>query len=1647
MTWLDRFTVAAEALKTSIGAAVDLASAPFDQDEESFAQIIGDLGQMTIGGANAVAQAGVGLAGGALWAADKASENLVLEPLSTAATAAALPFSPTSTISGWGQTWSKAHEIAQTRSFGQSVVVGVSGTDVLDNAEIERMKQGFLFNAVSGTIDAAANIFADPTIVLGKGATAVKVVRKGFGAGFRASDPWLVRQIAKRTSLGVGDIDPYDYSKSKAVDEFLNWTDSKSGRQIGNHAAVAASPYRSVLAGLFQDADTETKRLIVAVGYGSKKALGELAMRRDDLAMRVARADNQVNFALQYEVSRGWRDKMPMPAIRRPKGAGEPPSEQLPLFDIGAFPKGTPGVKGSGSAGGSVGAKISEPLPVRGVPTSGAAGKGYDYPGVSGNFPKTVEGQYFIAPKTAKEGGPYWMQGPVDADSVREMIPYFNAEAKRKSAEKWEQLTIPGLPKKDSQWKAASSWRQHDTTLGQTVDDWNEQMSMRIMPWDRQATKWFLSYQKELSQKTGKELDLLNAAVGSGGEGRGIWGSMTNQVISGDKQLRKADKTLAYDWETRSGVAERIIQPKAYGLPVRVIQGVPFHVARSFSEKRPPSWIDPNRGDSHAAFAAYLNSADIFDAPTKDTLMRRYLSAYEPTDKRELLARTEATAIRNMAKKYGLSDDAAAEIAARSVGERNSVITQLRKNKSNSYAADAAVTKSNSPFEDFPVDDDLIPVTSPILETQEVNSIPLLDLEKYDRAFRANAETLGAFDRTSASIADFMDKAYDVLNPLWSFSVLMRLGYTVRTLTDDMLRIWASLGSMSIMGNISAGVRNMTSGGALKQRARNVKTGLQRTAIGALAAASPKDVAAALRSQVDDMGRDIGSVTSISDLGWTYRGRQIAGPYEGRGDTYRQVVGGSYEALARTSGEIIEKLRSDYAHWDVKNPDDADHLDSWVYAVNNQIAKSAVGRRFLQGQTGEQVERWLRTSAEGQQVRKKIGTFGRDPQRLAGLVQATVDQYVPLLRDSADPMALRRLALQGKLDRKTLEEVFPNVGDRPQVHGPTVDLNLHRGALHQFMDSVVSNGFKWLSQIPSDKLMRHPTFRSLYQDSVRKQYDSIARQLGDEVLITGDDIAAMEHGARESALRGVNNLLYDVSTKSNAAHAARFVTSFFSAWEDSITKWSRLAMDKPQLLFIGSKLYDAPNEMNLGSSLDESGNRVPRIQVVDSQGKPISVEDSTVDDESRIVARLPKWLIKAIPGAEEFGSVAIPKSSLNLILQGNPWWLPGAGPLAQVAVSEIAKRQPTIKNVYDWAIPYGSSDVSDVMLPGWLKQMIKGNTGVDDPAYAAIYLQIAQTEEMRVRTGTRTRPSPTDFEKEIKRRTDAAFKIRSYTRFFAPFTADLQSPYQFYIDQYRQLADASGPDADEMFYERYGEDLYMFTTALSKNNVGLRASENAYRAGKEYKDLIAAHPEYGALIVGTDANTGAFNQYVHEAQFNEQISPGSTKTFREKRSPIESLADNDKSVGWLQYKRFMGLVKNMENTGSYSDPQIAAARKAVVEFIGESHANWLADFQESDRAAMPRRIEVFRELSANPKLVNNPMRTDLRVLSQYITVRDQFLAQLAALKASGRPHTLEAEVNAPIAKAWDLFKRQVSESDTKFGDLYWRYLDNDELQI
>ena len=1180
---------------------------------------------------------------------------------------------------------------------------------------------------------------------------------------------------------------------------------------------------------------------------------------------------------------------------------------------------------------------------------------------------------------------------------------------------------------------------------------------------------------KDLKEKTAFQ-KAVTAAVGEHEKASGIEGQMINLAPKAG-MAKKAERLLAYDRNSFSQWNEAMFT-KPFAPAVKIISWPGFKLAHQFTDKRPPSWIDPNRKEASAALWAYMRTSKIFDEAEMQGHIDQYYNALDISSRRNVIERIESTAIEKMARKAGLTVDQAKAIAKESLGRRNKIVASYHANRPNVEQRIYGVVGHT--------DEDGNILRLPAFETQEVNSIPLLDLEAYNRLFSKHASLLKAFGWSSGGIGtrQFVSDSLEVLLSVWSAANLLRAGYTIRNITDDTLRALASLGSLDLVGRLSAGVKNGL--GNVPARVHNAGTRLVAygDAIGIKRSmekqgATPAEISKALALRVDQMGRDLHSLKLQSNDGFILDGHDYSAPYAGRAGTYHRVVGSNFDNIANTTRSLLAEFRNNHKQWETLKPGEDGHLDAWLHVINNQIGQSEIGKKFLEGMNAEEVKTWLRGTGEGRAALRKLGKHGKDVDGVVGRAQAITDYVVPLMRDMPDPFLLRKMAADGSVTRQDLESLFPDVDLRPVVHGPTVDFNLSTGMVFDKLNAIVDQGFKWFGSIPTDKLVRHPVFRSMYIGNVRRLHDNLKRQQGIEKF-TDVDFARIEHAAREMSLKQLNGLLFDGSVKSSIAHKLRFMTGFFSAWEDSITKWAHIAYDKPEIFVNGMKLWNAPNQMNLGSTEDPVTKlRVPRWNVLKYNEETGEYDDFegewdpwNINDRDVVIqARLPEWLRKFIPFAtEDDGSVNIAKSSLNLSLQGDPWWLPGAGPITNMAVGQYSLDHPTsLKQVYDWAIPFGAEeDVLYGLLPAWSRRLWDSGESITDGTRAQTFINITQTQTMKAKLGMRSLPkTQAEFYKEIEERTDQFFKLRAFTSFFSPVAMQYNSPFKPYIDFYRQLkAQESSVDvqkelalresqpghwvpvtADEQFLEKYGEDFYAFVTSISKNNLGQPASAEVWdRMPEVQKHLDEDKPELAALALGKIEDT-KFNQYVYDAQFRKTIGgPGSAKTIREHQSPDEAIKANQIRLGWTKFTKMMDQIDGLQFDAGVDPEYIDKLRAAAGKFYAMKFPEWAKEYYEFDAEKMPRRIADFqRFLSENQREVQS--RPDLMALSSYMVQRENFLDKLAARKANGGDGTLKAKSNEDLAQAWKNTQVGLAESNTIFGRVFWRYLSNDRLQL
>jgi hypothetical protein len=1171
--------------------------------------------------------------------------------------------------------------------------------------------------------------------------------------------------------------------------------------------------------------------------------------------------------------------------------------------------------------------------------------------------------------------------------------------------------------------------------------------------------------------------DIMNAVLGEHEGASGLLYTAVDQVPK-MKHTRIADRRIAYDTgdvkeylnsAVRPQAVQRIIQSQPFGTPIRLITSFPFKVAQGFTNKRPPSWVDPQRGDSSAGVVAYMKHSKVFTPNEVNMFTSDYLEALSTDRRRQLVHQIEATAIERIAQKHGINREHSKLLAMAAQGKRNNVMTQLKGTDGRYF-----------------LDDDGNIVRWPLFETQEVNSFPLLDLQEFNRVAGKHRESLIASSYYSATA--FIDNAFTAFNGIWSSAQLLRIGYGMRNVTESTLRLSATLGgswiALAAADGLKAGI-----GGNLATRGKNIgrrlgfagKTMARTAALPTPLMTMQKLKDSTLRD-VDKLGRDRGSVRTLDSLGFEYHGAQHETQYHGKAGGYKVLAGSSFHNLSGARDDFLKILRKTFNSNEIINPADRGHLEAWAHIANNVIGKSELARKFFEGNDYAQVYRWLTRDPYGQNVLKKVGGEGIHARAIVGESMSVVDNYVPLV-NGPNPNILREKALAGELTAKDLEEYFPNQATRPQLWNPVINLNLRQGDAYRALEWLTSRAFKYIAQMPEDKLIRNPAFRQMYVGNIRQLQNNLERQVGQGNL-TNLDIQRIDHAAREKSLRQLKALLYDGDTTSNIAHRFRMVMGFMPAWEDSIRKWGRIITENPSALISGGKLWNAPNEMSLGETWDpnafdeETGKRgafVPRFQVVrevkDKDGNgtgkfeksPVNYDIFSWNDDSKIIVRIPKAIADRIPGSrsDEYAQSGprddvwtIDKDSMNLILQGDEWWLPSAGPLTQLGVSEIAYAFPTkLTDVYRWAIPFGqvSRNPIKALMPATYKRIYESGESVSDDSYAYIYMNNLQTEITRMRLHERNALPLDQLMKEVEDRTQKQFYLRAFVNFFMPFSAENSSPYQYYIDKYRELrtqysgmVDANNRpvDVDEMFRQRYGDDFYMFTTSLSKNNTGLPASKRAYELSEQNRDLISKDPEM-ARIYMSDLDDATFDQYVYGAQFEQEFGIGEIWTAREKRSPAEAIKETNRKLGWAHYTKVNDYLMSLEDQNPDMAEFVDFARARFGEMIAKGNPDFAEDYFKSDPEKVPSRIAKMKQLASDPALQG---RSEIRQLVRYLYARDRFIQVLDAQEAAGGPKTLRAKDNDKLADLWKSTQLELARGDTLFGRLYWRFLSNDMLQ-
>ena len=1134
--------------------------------------------------------------------------------------------------------------------------------------------------------------------------------------------------------------------------------------------------------------------------------------------------------------------------------------------------------------------------------------------------------------------------------------------------------------------------------------------------------------------------------------------------------------------------------------------GIPIKLAHTYSNIRPTPYIDIHSQQSYKELEATLADTKLISKEERDYMVNRYLKA--GTEERSMiLSGIEQRAVNIMAEKAGLSPELARDLYSEFAKRRGQVQEAARQGRQYSTAR---MEDPNAPGMTVNVaavlPDGSRLVQHPLLETQLANSHVMMDFSTMEKAIKAHGarwERLRKYTIDS-KLADkwYQNKGVvDDLNTIWKFTQLLRLGYGPRALADDFLGQVARFGASMHVANTVSGTKDManrwmrarwTSDAtemsrdliASNQKAIEELNLLQRTTSDDMVRvrAAGGDVTAH-ETMLDDVQAEIEKIReetfyaqafaeSGGKKGFEAGGQYFDAPLGGaRGSMYEDLLAGDRNVgnmMSRQADWYLKRMRR--GDWQVieATGDGAEHLAAWGRSINQQIAQSGVGRQALMGKSASEIADWMRYTPEGVAYRKDINLKNIGDYELAERIKAHVDHVM-------DPNvpgmnAMRQAALDGRLDLDELAELVP-IQHRPSVNGQMWEYASGKDGVSQLIDKSMTAWYKWMNNVPAQKLLRNPLFNTQYKAHVFEQMQILRKQ-----GVTHIDEALrqqIQETARKSAIQEVKRFTFNMDHETKMAYALRNFGAFFGAQQESWNRWARIISEKPDVLARVGQVYGAPSRA--GMTVDGDGNTVDAAGFVTD---PVTGEKKLVPyKDRRILVQVPEYLggkkLNKFLGLDENSKFVIPMSTAEIVLNHGDGALPvGVGPYIQVPVNSApfgwgAKDNP---DTADWArklgvLPFGPQEsVWDFVNPNTGKKL---NESIDDfssTKQRTLYYAM-QVENWKYENGLRA-DEPTW--EELSDRADRWAIARTAFAFGLPISVNAQDPYQFFRDEYQRMAALDRESADEKFYEKYGDSFYNFAKSMSKNQSGLRPTKEAVQMSQYYKDLISkVGTEYAGLVVG-DEGEGVYSEGAYYYMKTHGGSAGDNTPMIKGLSAEEAFTKAQEARGWMQYNKLMEETRaklydagfiSFEDPGAEALSDEAKANKLMLTSRYNPdgtlnkyyNADWAAKFNTLQKDKYDQTARDLESLVSDPELMakafdekgNAGIRSEIAVLGEYLTQRRNMTLALNLRDQAGGSIDINAKVNSDLKASWSLFVMGLLEKNTKFGRLFDRYFPTD----
>lgn len=1027
-----------------------------------------------------------------------------------------------------------------------------------------------------------------------------------------------------------------------------------------------------------------------------------------------------------------------------------------------------------------------------------------------------------------------------------------------------------------------------------------------------------------------------------------------------------------------------------------------------------------------------------FTVERKNALFNEYVAATNAAERANAFQKIEQELFDTVAKQFGFDENdirQAWQLFSGGRAKAHNIIRERAYTGATKTLPDGRVVPVGSKATPILGSEDLkYIVPLPLNETQLVKQLPVLDIDtmyaalnRLTRARRSDAA--GVYYRGKAGTTDLIDG----LDSLIKFEVLARIGYPVRNVSEGIMRILTTTGPMAIVAGLKESSRklitNRFSGASLDDIYKwsdEVKLQTHRDELHAMRDLS--DDPELIDSQIKEIDGMLDGTIKVQD-------KFGLGLREIDGITYEDALGTTPERAEFIKNKFIaESAKIVDAHLSnsrnklnnvfettgdfvVIKGDDPNWSQAYERVVNRQVRNSKITQILLQNKPREQLideaEYFLLRTKDGRDILRVLG-MGRDARSIAEANMDNIDELFPAFATN-----LKEIAKTRKITADDIKKTFgTDTLNYPAVNAAQVGAANGTHQAVRFFSSIRDKFYKNFGELPESNLVRHPMFVDLY----RKRMDSLVRNAIDTYpgdKIPPEYIRKLEFNARQWARAELRRSLYDTSERVDAAYTLRYAFPFFGAFTDVAEKWSRIIVNDPSVFRKLQMVYSSPDRMGI-----------------------------TEERDGKTYINVPgEWVKRGSFGLVD-RPLAIPKTSLDLLFQGNAWWNPGAGWFVQIGTSQLIKAIPDWErnSLVKTILPYGPTGTSpaeftkDLLIQNQALRKAWARFDENDPTRRNLTVLIAMEENHKFDNGLRTsQPSAKEIDDKVKK----ILAVEVAARAVLPFATNLRSPYQFYIDEFQRMREEDPQTASEKFYNTYGEEFFLFSTSLSKNNTGIAATVEAEKRSRELSDLIAKNPDYGWFVVG-DVNAGEFSPSVYQSQRNTPVAPGSTKKFRESQDPYEAVAATQAEKGWITYNKGIDIIeaeriaRGLSSLNSSDAADLKERKRIFIQQLEDENPAWAEVRGKIDTKKVINFLKFANEVVNDPRTSD---RNDIQGMADYLKGRE-YVRQILASRSS---KSIDAVGNADVKEMWDAFTGGLIDEYISFSRVYSRILEKDDL--